>query len=74
MDGNGVRRRADDEPRGFLPRAWTAGPPGWRRAVDWLLGDRDAVEQQGLLAERNLFQRPPRDPRPPAAPGHAEQR
>jgi hypothetical protein len=71
MDGNGVRRRADDEPHGFLPRAWAAGPPAWRRAVDWLLGDREAVDQQGLLAERTLFPRPSRSgaERPPAPRG-----
>jgi hypothetical protein len=74
MDDNGVRRRADGEPRGFLPRAWAAGPPAWRRILDWVFGDREAVDQQGLLAERNLFPRP-RDPSrsaaepPPAARG-----
>jgi hypothetical protein len=69
MDDDGVRRRAGDEPRGFLPRAWAAGPPAWRRAVDWIFGDREAVDQQGLLAERNLFPRPPRAPRPPGGAG-----
>jgi hypothetical protein len=62
MDGKGVRRRADDEPHGFLPRAWAAGPSAWRRVVDWLFGDREAVDQQGLLAERSLLPRPPREP------------
>ena len=73
MDGKGVRRRADDEPHGFLPRAWAAGPPAWRRVVDWLFGDREDADQQGLLAERTLFPRPPRgsarsDAEPPPAP------
>ena len=60
MDGPGERRRAG-EPRGFLPRAWAAGPPAWRRVVDWLFGDREDIDQEGLLAERTLLQRPPRD-------------
>jgi hypothetical protein len=67
MDGNGVRRRADDEPHGFLPRAWAAGPPAWRRMVAWLFGDRDAVDQQGLLAERSLFRSASRHQQRPGA-------
>ena len=59
MGSNGVRRRADDEPRGFLPRARAAGPPAWRGVVDWLFADRAAIDQQGLLAERRLSPRPP---------------
>ena len=58
MDGSGERRRAA-EPRGFLPRALAAGPPAWR-VVDWLLGDREDIDQEGLLAERTLLPGPPR--------------
>jgi hypothetical protein len=67
MDGNGVHRRADDEPHGFRPRAWAAGPSAWRRLVDWLFGAREAADQQGLLAERSLFPRASRHPQPPGA-------
>jgi hypothetical protein len=74
MDDDHVRRRADEEPRGYLPRALTAGPPAWRRVVDWLFGDREDIDQQGLLAERTLFPRlQPEQRRPggerPAPPG-----
>ena len=71
MDGNGARRRADDEPHGFLPRGWAAGAPAWRRVVDWLFGDREDVDQQGLLAERTLF---PGEPRRPAHDAASEPR
>jgi hypothetical protein len=74
MDGNGVRRRADDEPHGFLPRKWAAGPPAWRRAAGVLFGDREAVDQLGLLAKRTLFPRPPRDPDRSAAEPAASSR
>jgi hypothetical protein len=55
------RDRADAAPPGFRPRAWAAGPPSWRRVVGWIFGDRDAIDQQGLLAERTLFPPPARD-------------
>src|SRR5690242_18651884 len=61
-----VRRRADVEPRGFLPRGATAGPPAWRRVADWLFGDREDIDQQGLLAERTLLPRPRPERRRPA--------
>jgi hypothetical protein len=74
MDGQRDRRRADSEPRGFLPRAGAGAAP-WRQVVDWLFGDREDIDQEGLLAERTLSgtqrrshrerpdERPP-DPRP----------
>jgi hypothetical protein len=68
MDGQGDGRGADREPRGFLPRAGAAA--SWRRARDWLLGDRADIDQEGLLAERTLVlapRRPARDDAPPEA-------
>jgi hypothetical protein len=73
VDGQGNSRRADREPRGFLPRAGAAAPP-WRHVRDWLFGDRADIEQEGLLAERTLMVAPRRTtrenaPRQPAAAG-----
>jgi hypothetical protein len=53
MDGQRDRRRADSDSRGFLPRAGAGAAP-WRRVVDWLFGDREDIDQEGLLAERTL--------------------
>jgi hypothetical protein len=63
MDGDLNRQRAENEPHGFLPRSG-AGTAPWRRVRDWLFGDRSAIDQEGLLAERTLRltpRRPPRD-------------
>jgi hypothetical protein len=55
MDGHGSHRRgAGREPRGPLSRRPANGGSRWRRAVEWLLGGRDDVDQRGLLAERTL--------------------
>jgi hypothetical protein len=62
MDGERDRQRAENEPRGFLPRAG-AGPAPWRRVMDWLFGDRDDIDQEGLLAERRLLVGPRRQRR-----------
>jgi SH3-like domain-containing protein len=59
VDGQGNGRRADREPRGFLPRAGAEGPP-WRRVRDWLCGDRADIDQEGLLTERTLMIAPRR--------------
>jgi hypothetical protein len=61
MDAPAERRRGKQEPRGFLPRPWAAGPRPWRRFLDWLLGDSDDIDQQGLLAERTLVPQGSRD-------------
>jgi hypothetical protein len=78
MGGDGERRRADTEPRGFIARAWAAGAPAVRRAVHWFFGDRDEADQVGLLAGRTLLLSQPRDTpppdrkTPPASPGNDE--
>ncbi len=59
MDGQGDGREADNEPRGFLPRAGAAASP-WRRARGWLFGDRADIGQEGLLVERTLVLAPRR--------------
>src|SRR3954454_17870264 len=56
-EGQGNARRADREPCGFLPRAGAAAS-SWRRARDWLFGDRADIDQEGLLAERTLILAP----------------
>ena len=73
VDGQGNGRRAEREPRGFLPRSGAAAAP-WRRVTAWLLGDRAVIDQEGLLAERTLMLAPRRTtrdeaPREPAATG-----
>jgi hypothetical protein len=55
-------RRPGEEPRGFVQPAGARGDGRWRRALDWLFGDREELEQEGLLAERTLLltrSRPP---------------
>jgi hypothetical protein len=59
MDGDRDRQRADNEPRGFLPRIGD-GPSPWRRVRHWLFGDRADIDQEGLLAERRLMPAPRR--------------
>jgi hypothetical protein len=66
MDEDGThRRRAGRAPRGALPDRPEADQPRWRRAVQWLLGAHEDVDQEGLLAERTLgvvqARRPPPD-------------
>jgi hypothetical protein len=77
MDGQRERPRPHDEPRGFLPPAGTA-PARWRRALHWLLGDREDIDQEGLLAERTLLIARPRPKRErtdaPSGPGRDEAR
>jgi len=55
MGGHGSHRRsAGREPRGPLSRRPANGRSRWRRAVEWLVGAHDDVDQRGLLAERTL--------------------
>jgi hypothetical protein len=61
MEGSGIRRGSDDEPRGFAPGARRGGPRAWRRVVTWLFADREDIDQRGLLADRTLFPRAARD-------------
>jgi hypothetical protein len=68
MDGDQDRQRAENEPRGFLPRSG-AGTAPWRRVRDWLFGDRSDIDQEGLLAERTLRLTPRRPPRDDPAGG-----
>jgi hypothetical protein len=42
-------------------RLWGDRSP-LRHALRWLFGDREHVEQEGLLAERTLLVRPPPPP------------
>ena len=67
------RRRTEREPRGFLPRGDEAAP-GWQRVRDWLLGDRDEIDQEGLLAERTLLIGPRRITGGASSDGAAEPR
>jgi hypothetical protein len=53
MPGHGERRRTEREPRGFPARGDDAAPR-WQRVRDWLLGGREEIDQEGLLAERTL--------------------
>jgi hypothetical protein len=59
VTGQGERRRTDREPHGFLPSAEDAAPR-WRRVRAWLLGGREEIDQEGLVAERTLLVRPRR--------------
>ena len=45
-DGRGARRAQPTRPYGDQPR--------WRRAVHWLLGAHEDVDERGLLAARTL--------------------
>jgi hypothetical protein len=62
MDGHRHLRPRRDEPRGHPPPAGTPATR-LRRALEWLLGDRDAIDQEGLLAERTLMIGRPRSNR-----------
>jgi hypothetical protein len=76
MDGHRDRQRAEHEPHGFLARG-SGGPPPWRRVRDWLFGDREDIDQEGLLAERTLMltpRRPARDDGAKSGSGQDETR
>jgi hypothetical protein len=49
------RRWRETEPRGFLPQRAGDGGASWRRLKAWLFGDREEIDQEGLLAERTLL-------------------
>jgi hypothetical protein len=57
MDGR-RRQRAGNEPRGFVPPERPGARRPWRRLLAWLVGDRDEIDQEGLLAERTLLLAP----------------
>jgi hypothetical protein len=54
------RRRRETEPRGFLPQRAGDGGASWRRIKSWLFGDREEIDQEGLLTERTLLLGPRR--------------
>jgi hypothetical protein len=49
------RRWRETEPRGFLPQRAGDGGAWWRRIKAWLFGNREEIDQEGLLAERTLL-------------------
>jgi hypothetical protein len=64
MDGHRDRRALDREPRGPLPPPAPGSRGPFRRIASWLFRNREAIDQEGLLAERTLRvarRRPPRD-------------
>jgi hypothetical protein len=46
--------RTQREPRGLAPPRPAGAPAPWRSVVEWLRGDREHIDQQGLLVGRNL--------------------
>jgi hypothetical protein len=52
MDENRERRRA--EPQGFVPDGAQDLRTRWRSVVGWVFGDREGIEQEGLLNRRDL--------------------
>jgi hypothetical protein len=74
MAGQGERRRIEREPRGFLPHADDAAAAPWQRVREWVLGGREEIDQEGLLAERTLSVKPRRITREAPADDAAELR
>jgi hypothetical protein len=67
-DDESHRRRARRAPRGPRSKRADGDQPRWRRAVQWLLGAHEDVDQEGLLAERTLGVAKTRRPAPEEEP------
>jgi hypothetical protein len=53
-DDGSHRHHAGGDARGPRSKRTDADQPRWRRALRWLLGAHEDVDQEGLLAERTL--------------------